>query len=186
MTKDVDFDDLQHRMDGAAETLKREFKGLRTGRAHAGLLEPVTVKAYGTEMPVNQVGTISAPEPRMLSVMVWDRSIITNVEKAIRDSGLGLNPQTDGQTIRVPIPQLSEERRQELSKIAGKYAEQARVAVRNVRREGMDALKKQQKAGDISEDEHKRLSDKLQKMTDDHVKTIDQILEQKEQEIMQV
>lgn len=186
MSDEADFDDLARRMDGAVETLKREFKGLRTGRAHAGLLEPVTVKAYGTEMPINQVGTISVPEPRMLSVMVWDRSIVTNVEKGIRDSGLGLNPQTEGQTIRVPIPELSEERRQELSKIASKYAEQARVAIRNVRREGMDAIKQQQKAGDLSEDEAKRASDKLQKMTDDHIKQVDQLLETKENEIMQV
>ncbi|WP_206607849.1 ribosome recycling factor [Ferruginivarius sediminum] len=173
-------------MDGALEALKREFQGLRTGRAHSSLLEPVKVKAYGTEMPLNQVATVSAPESRMLSVQVWDRSLASSVEKAIRDAGLGLNPQAEGQVIRVPIPQLSEERRQEMSKVASKYAEQARVAVRNVRRDGMEALKKQQKDGDISEDEQKRLSDQLQKLTDDHIKAIDEHLEHKEQEIMQV
>jgi ribosome recycling factor len=173
-------------MDGALEALKREFQGLRTGRAHSSLLEPVKVKAYGTEMPLNQVATVSVPESRMLSVQVWDRSLASAVEKAIRDAGLGLNPQAEGQVIRVPIPQLSEERRQEMSKVASKYAEQARVAVRNVRRDGMEALKKQQKDGDISEDEHKRLSEKLQKLTDDHIKVIDEHLEHKEQEIMQV
>ncbi|RDD62133.1 ribosome recycling factor [Ferruginivarius sediminum] len=186
MSETADFADLQRRMDGALEALKREFQGLRTGRAHSSLLEPVKVKAYGTEMPLNQVATVSAPESRMLSVQVWDRSLASSVEKAIRDAGLGLNPQAEGQVIRVPIPQLSEERRQEMSKVASKYAEQARVAVRNVRRDGMEALKKQQKDGDISEDEQKRLSDQLQKLTDDHIKAIDEHLEHKEQEIMQV
>lgn len=186
MSEEANFDDIQRRMDGALDALKREFQGLRTGRAHSSLLEPVRVKAYGTEMPLNQVGTVSVPESRMLTVQVWDRSLTTAVEKAIRDSGLGLNPQSEGQTIRVPIPQLSEERRQELSKVASKYAEQARIAVRNVRRDGMEALKKQQKDGDISEDDYKRFSERLQKMTDDHVKKIDDMLEQKEQEIMQV
>lgn len=186
MSDTADFKDLQRRMDGALDALKREFQGLRTGRAHTSLLEPVKVKAYGTEMPLNQLATVSAPESRMLVVQVWDRSIASAAEKAIRDAGLGLNPQAEGQTIRVPIPQLSEERRQELSKVASKYAEQARVAVRNVRRDGMEALKKQQKDGEISEDEQKRLSDKLQKMTDEHIKAIDDILEHKEQEIMQV
>ena len=181
-----DFSDVQRRMDGAIDTLKREFQGLRTGRAHSSLLEPVKVKAYGTEMPLNQVGTVNAPEPRMLTVMVWDRSLTSAVEKAIRDSGLGLNPQGEGQTIRVPIPQLSEERRQEMSKVASKYAEQARIAVRNVRRDAMEKLKKQQKDGDISEDDYKRWADELQKMTDQHVKKIDDLLENKEQEIMQV
>jgi ribosome recycling factor len=186
VTDDTDFDDLQRRMDGALNALKEEYKGLRTGRAHTSLLEPVKVKAYGTEMPLNQVAHVNAPEARMLTVQVWDRSLTSAVEKAIRDFGLGLNPQAEGQTIRVPIPQLSEERRQEISKVAGKYAEQARVAVRNVRRDGMEALKKQQKEGEISEDDYKRLADKLQKMTDDHIKQIDQLLEQKEQDLMQV
>ena len=186
MTDGIDFKDMQRRMDGAIETLKREFQGLRTGRAHSSLLEPIRVKAYGSEMPVNQVANVSVPEPRMLTVQVWDRSLAPAVEKAIRDSGLGLNPQAEGQVIRVPVPQLSEERRQELSKVAGKYAEQARVAVRNVRRDGMEALKKQSKDGDISEDEQKRMSDKLQKVTDEHTKKIDELLENKEKEIMQV
>jgi ribosome recycling factor len=186
VSETADFDDLQRRMDGALDALKREFQGLRTGRAHTSLLEPVKVKAYGTEMPLNQVATVSAPEPRLLTVQVWDRQLATAVEKAIRDAGLGLNPQGEGQTIRVPIPQLSEERRQEMSKVASKYAEQARVAVRNVRRDGMEALKKQQKDSQISEDEQKRLSDRLQKMTDEHIRMIDELLEHKEQEIMQV
>jgi ribosome recycling factor len=183
---DFKLKDLERRMDGAVETLKNEFAGLRTGRAHASLLEPIRVRAYNTEMPITQVGTISVPEPRMLSVQVWDRSLTAAVEKAIRDSGLGLNPQAEGQVIRVPIPQLSEERRKELSKVASKYAEQARIAVRNVRRDGMEALKKQAKDGTISEDEQKRYSDKLQKATDQHIKTIDELLENKEKEIMQV
>jgi ribosome recycling factor len=181
-----DLKDLKRRMDGAVETLKGEFQGLRTGRAHGSLLEPVRVRAYGSEMPINQVANVNVPEPRMLTVQVWDRSLTPAVEKAIRDSGLGLNPQAEGSVIRVPIPQLSEERRKELSKVASKYAEQARVAVRNVRRDGMEALKKQAKDGDISEDEQKRSSDKLQKATDEHIKTIDEMLETKEKEIMQV
>lgn len=186
MSEDTDFKSIQRRMDGALDALKREFQGLRTGRAHASLLEPVRVKAYGSEVPLNQVANVNVPEARMLVVNVWDRSLAGAVEKAIRDAGLGLNPQGEGQTIRVPVPQLSEERRQELSKVAGKYAEQARIAVRNVRRDGMEALKKQQKDGDISEDEFKRSSEKLQKMTDEHIKQIDELLEHKEQEIMQV
>ena len=186
MAEDFSLKDMRRRMDGAVETLKGEFQGLRTGRAHASLLEPVRVRAYGTEMPINQVGTVSVPEGRMLSVQVWDRSLTSAVEKAIRDSGLGLNPQAEGQVIRVPIPQLSEERRKELSKVAGKYAEQARIAVRNVRRDGMESLKKQAKDGTISEDEQKRLSDKLQKATDEHIKAIDDLLDHKEKEIMQV
>ena len=186
MAEEFDLKDFKRRMDGAVETLRGELRGLRTGRAHSSLLEPVRVKAYGTEMPINQVGTISVPEPRMLSVQVWDRSLTSAVEKAIRDAGLGLNPQAEGQVIRVPIPQLSEERRKELSKVAGKYAENARIAVRNVRRDGMDTLKKQAKNGDISEDEQKRLGDKLQKATDEHINEIDEMLEHKEKEIMQV
>ncbi len=186
MAEAFDLKDLKRRMDGAVETLRGELRGLRTGRAHASLLEPVRVKAYGTEMPINQVGTISVPEPRMLSVQVWDRSLTPAVEKAIRDAGLGLNPQAEGQVIRVPIPQLSEERRKELSKVAGKYAENARIAVRNVRRDGMDILKRQAKNGDISEDDQKRLGDKIQKATDEHISEIDEMLDQKEKEIMQV
>ncbi len=173
-------------MDGAIEVLRREFAGLRTGRASASLLEPITVPAYGSTMPLNQVATISVPEPRMITVQVWDRSVASAVEKAIRDSDLGLNPSGEGQVIRVPIPMLSEERRVELGKIAGKYAEQARVAVRNVRRDAMELLKRQEKDGEISEDEHRHWSEEVQKITDAHVKLIDAALAQKEEEIMQV
>lgn len=183
---DPDIDDIERRMQGAVEVLGREFAGLRTGRASSGLLEPITVEAYGSKMPMNQVGTIGVPEPRMLTVQVWDRGLVTAVEKAIRESGLGLNPQTDGQLVRIPIPQLTEERRTELTKIAHKYAEQQRVAVRNVRRDGMEMLKKMEKDGDISEDEHRIWSDEIQQITDRHVKSIDETLATKEQEIMQV
>ncbi|MEX0923793.1 MAG: ribosome recycling factor [Rhodovibrionaceae bacterium] len=177
---------LMKRMDGALEALKREFGGLRTGRAATSLLDPITVEAYGQAMPMNQVGTISVPEPRMLTVQVWDRGLVSSVEKAIRDSGLGLNPSNDGQLVRVPIPPLSEERREELAKIAGKYAEQARVAVRNVRRDGMDTLKQLEKDGEISEDEHRKRSDEIQQMTDEHIKLIDEALAHKDAEIKQV
>jgi len=173
-------------MDGALDALRKEFAGLRTGRASASLLEPIHVEAYGSSMPMNQVGTIGVPEPRMITVQVWDRSMVKAVEKAIRESGLGLNPQTDGQTVRVPIPSLNEERRVELSKIAAKYAEQARVAVRNVRRDGMDMLKRMEKSGDLSQDEHKVWSDEIQAMTDAHIKKVDEALAGKEKEIMQV
>ena len=181
-----EIDELGRRMDGALEALRREFAGLRTGRASAHLLEPVVVHAYGSEMPITQVGTISVPEPRMITVQVWDRGLVSAVEKAIRDAGLGLNPASDGQLVRVPIPELSQERRQELSKIAHKYAEHGRVAVRNVRRDGMDQLKKMEKDGKISQDEHRGWSDKVQKLTDDHIKRIDDTLAQKEKEILQV
>ncbi|WP_221205854.1 ribosome recycling factor [Limibacillus halophilus] len=173
-------------MDGALEALRREFVGLRTGRASAGLLEPVMVDAYGSLMPLTQVGTISVPEPRMITVQVWDRSLVQATEKAIRESDLGLNPATDGQLIRVPVPALNEERRQELTRVAGKYAEQARVAVRNVRRDGMDKLKKQEKDHEISQDEHKRLAERIQELTDSHIKKVDEMLSSKEAEIMQV
>jgi ribosome recycling factor len=173
-------------MDGSLEALRREFAGLRTGRASAHLLEPVTVHAYGSDMPLTQVGTISVPEPRMITVQVWDRSLVSAVEKGIRDAGLGLNPASDGTLVRVPIPELSQERRQELTKVAHKYAEQARVAVRNVRRDGMDQLKKMEKDGKISQDEHRVWADKVQKLTDDHIKRIDDALAQKEKEILQV
>jgi ribosome recycling factor len=178
--------DLEQRMGGALEQLKKEFQGLRTGRASASLLEPVMVDAYGSMMPLNQVASISVPEPRMLSVQVWDKGMSKAVEKAIRESGLGLNPQADGQLIRVPLPDLSAERRQELAKVAAKYAEQARVAVRNVRRDGMDTLKRQEKDKQISEDEHKGLSEKVQKLTDEWIKKIDDTLAHKEKEITQV
>ena len=183
---DPDIKDLKRRMDGAIDALRREFAGLRTGRASASLLEPIAVPAYGASMPLNQVATISVPEPRMITVQVWDRSLAGAVEKAIRESDLGLNPAAEGQTIRVPIPMLSEERRVELSKVAGKYAEQARVAVRNVRRDGMDNLKRMEKDHEISEDEHHLWSDEIQEMTDAHIKLIDESLAQKEEEIMQV
>ncbi len=181
-----DVKDLKRRMDGAIEALRREFAGLRTGRASVSLLEPITVEAYGATMPLNQVGTIAVPEPRMITVQIWDRSQVQAAEKAIRDSGLGLNPATDGQLIRVPIPPLSEERRVELTKIAGKYAEQARVAVRNVRRDGMETLKRLEKDGEISEDEHHLWADEVQDLTDAHIKLIDETLSHKESEIMQV
>jgi len=182
----LDMADIRRRMDGALKALGSEFAGLRTGRASTGLLEPITVDAYGSTMPITQLGTIGVPEPRMLTVQVWDASVVTAVEKAIRNADLGLNPQTEGQVIRVPLPDLNEERRQELSKVAGKYAEQARVAVRNVRRDGMETLKHMEKDHEISEDEHRAMSQDLQKLTDDHVKQIDDTFHEKEQEIMQV
>ncbi len=178
--------ELEKRMEGCLEALRREFGGLRTGRASASLLEPVMVDAYGSMMPLNQVATINVPEARMISVQVWDKGMCKAVEKAIRDAGLGLNPAADGTLIRVPIPGLSQERRAELSKIAGKYAESARVAVRNVRRDGMETLKKQEKDGEISEDIHKSLSEKVQTLTDNFIKKADEALAAKEKDIMQV
>ncbi|NQV48278.1 MAG: ribosome recycling factor [Rhodospirillaceae bacterium] len=178
--------DVSRRMEGAVDALHKEFSGLRTGRASVGLLDPIMVSAYGSEMPLNQVGTVSVPEPRMLSVQVWDKGMVKSVEKAIMDSGLGLNPSADGSLVRIPIPSLTEERRIELSKIAAKYAEEARIAVRNVRRHAMDELKKAEKAGDISEDAHHDYDKDIQSLTDEHVKKIDDTLSHKEQEIMQV
>lgn len=178
--------DLERRMDGAVEVLHKEFSGLRTGRASTSLLDPVTVEAYGQAMPLNQVGTVGVPEPRMLSVQVWDKGMVKSVEKAIVEAGLGLNPQSDGQLIRIPIPPLNEERRKELAKIAGKYSEEARIAVRNVRRHGMDELKKSEKDGAISEDEQRQYGDEIQKMTDASVAKVDEALAHKEEEIMQV
>ena len=183
---DPDIDDLKRRMNGAVEVLRDEFGGLRTGRATPALLEPINVDAYGSSMPMNQVGTISAPDARMLSVQVWDNSLISSVEKAIRDSDLGLNPQTEGNVVRVPVPQLSEERRIEMTKVASKYAEQARVAVRNVRRDGIDDLKKMEKDGDLSKDAMYDLNEEVQKLTDRHIGTIDGLLNDKQAEIMQV
>jgi ribosome recycling factor len=183
---DPDVSDFKRRMDGALEAFRKELTGLRTGRASVHLLEPVVVEAYGNRMPLNQVGNISVPEPRLITVQVWDRGLVKATEKAIRESGLGLNPQTEGQTIRVPIPDLRQERRQELAKVAHKYAEQARVAVRNVRRDGMDMLKKKEMASDITQDEHKTWGEKIQGMTDQHIKLIDESLAHKEKEIMQV
>ena len=181
-----DLDDLQRRMDGAVEALKREFAGLRAGRASASLLDPITVEAYGAQMPINQVGTINVPEPRMLSVQVWDKGMVKAVEKAIRNSGLGLNPAADGNLVRVPLPELSEERRTELVKVAHKYAEQARVAVRNVRRDGMEQLKKLEKEGHISQDDHKLYADEIQELTDKHVGEINAQLDHKEKDILTV
>ena len=186
MSEDPDIDDLERRMNGAIEALKREFAGLRTGRASTSLLEPLTVEAYGSEMPINQVATLGAPEPCMLTVQVWDRSNVKAVERAIRESALGLNPASDGQLIRVPIPELSEERRTELARVAHRYAEQARVAVRNVRRDGMDKLKRMERAGDLSQDEQHLWSEEVQELTDRFVKEIDSAVEVKESEIMQV
>jgi len=180
-----DLDDLSRRMDGAIDNLKSEFGGLRTGRASAALLEPVQVDVYGSNMPINQVGTVTVPEPRMLSVQVWDKANVSAVEKAIRNSGLGLNPMLDGQLVRISIPELTEERRVELVKVAHKYAEQGRIAVRNVRKAGMDELKAAEKAG-MSEDESRMWSDEVQKLTDKAIKAVDEALEQKEKEIMQV
>jgi ribosome recycling factor len=179
-----DKSDLQRRMHGAVEALKHELGGLRTGRASTALLDTIQVEVYGAHMPLNQVATVSVPEPRMLSVQVWDRSNVQPVEKAIRSANLGLNPITDGQLIRLPIPDMTEERRKELAKLVGQYAEKARVAVRNVRRDGMDHLKQDEKKHEISEDEHKRLETEVQKLTDDTIKEIDAAAHSKEQEIL--
>ena len=181
-----DISDIKRRMDGALEAFKKELGGLRTGRASASLLEPVTVEAYGSKVHLKEVGTVSVPEPRLITVQVWDRGMLKAVEKGIRDSGLGLNPQAEGQTIRVPIPDLTQERRNELAKVAHKYAEQARIAVRNVRRDGMEMLKKAEKKGDITQDEQKTWQDKVQGITDQHIKLIDDALAAKEKEITQV
>ena len=178
--------DLGRRMDGAIEALLKEFGGLRTGRASAGLLEPVQVAAYGNTVPLNQVASINVPEPRMITVQVWDRGLAKAVDKAIREAGLGLNPQTEGQTIRVPIPELNAERRKELTRVAAKYAEEARVAVRHVRQHGIEALRKAEKDGDISQDEQRKTQSDIQKLTDDHIKRIDETLAQKDKEILQV
>lgn len=182
----IDTDDIERRMDGAVAAFKTDLAGLRTGRASAGLLEPIMVDAYGQMMPISQVGTISVPEPRMLSVQVWDKGQVAMVEKAIRESSLGLNPMTEGQLIRIPLPELNEERREELVKVAGNYAEQARIAVRNVRRDGMDQIKKAEKDSDISQDDAKLYSDEVQELTDKFIKLIDDTLATKEGEIRQV
>jgi ribosome recycling factor len=179
-------EDYKKRMDGALTALSHEFGGLRTGRASPSLLDPIQVEAYGAVSPLNQVASVTVPEPRMISVQIWDKAVVSAVDKAIRASNLGLNPIVDGQTLRIPIPPLTGERRTELAKIASKYAEQARVAVRNVRRDAMDQLKKLEKDHAISEDEHKRLSAEVQKATDDHIKKIDEALKHKEDEITQV
>lgn len=178
--------DLERRMDGSIASLQTELQGLRTGRASINLLDSVQVAAYGSSMPLSQVGSVSVMDARMIAVNVWDKGLVGTADKAIRESGLGLNPVVDGQTLRIPIPPLNEERRVELTKVAGKYAEAARVSVRNVRRDGMDSLKKMEKDGDISEDEHRSLSDEVQKLTDSYVAKVDDALKVKEAEIMQV
>lgn len=176
--------DIQRRMHGAVEALKHDLVGLRTGRASTALLDPVNVEVYGSQMPLNQVATVSVPEPRLITVQVWDKSNIGPTEKAIRSAGLGLNPVTDGQLIRLPIPDLTEERRKELAKLVGQYAEKARIAVRNVRRDGMDVLKNDEKKKEISEDDRKRLDAEVQKLTDETIKEIDAVAHSKEQEIL--
>ena len=178
--------DLSRRMDGALETLRRDFGGLRTGRASPALLEPLRVEAYGTEMPITQVGTIGVPESRMLTVQVWDRTMVGAVDKAIRESGLGLNPQIDGQLVRVPIPMLTAERRTELAKAAGRYAEANKVSVRGVRRDGMEQIKGFEKKHEIGEDLAKTWADEVQKLTDSYIKRIDESLADKERDIRQV
>jgi ribosome recycling factor len=181
-----DAQDIKRRMHGAVEALKHDFGGLRTGRASATLLEPIHVDAYGANMPLNQVASVSVPEPRLLQISVWDRGLVIAVEKAIRASNLGLNPQTEGQVIRLRMPDLTQDRRKELVKVAHQYAEKARIAVRNVRRDGMEQLKALEKAHLMSEDDHKKKADDVQKMTDDTIKEIELVLKTKEQEIMQV
>ncbi len=186
MSEDKLITDLRRRMDGAIDALKKELGGLRTGRASRSLLETVSVDAYGTTMPLNQLSTVSAPEPRLLVVQVWDRAMAKAVDAAIREAGLGLNPQSEGQVIRVPIPPLSEERRKELTKVAHKYAEQAKVSVRNVRRDGLEALKKREKDREITQDQHRKLDKDVQTLTDDTIKKIDETLASKEKEILHV
>jgi ribosome recycling factor len=183
---DLDVEDLKRRMNHAFDVFRHELAGLRTGRASPSLLEPVTVEAYGSKMHINQVGNINVADARLLTVNVWDKSLVQSVDKAIRASGLGLNPAVDGNLIRIPIPELTQERRQEYGRIAGKYAEQARVAVRNVRRDGMEQLKKMLKSHDMSEDDHQLYHDEVQELTDAIIKRVDEALAQKEKEIMQV
>src|SRR3954465_68299 len=184
MTTSIKTEDLKRRMHGAVEALRHDLGGLRTGRASTALVDTVHVEVYGSNMPLNQVATVSVPEPRMLSVQVWDRSNVQPVEKAIRNAGLGINPIPDGQVIRLPIPELTEERRKELAKLCGQYAEKARIAVRNVRRDGMDHLKQDEKKHEISEDERKRLEHDVQKLTDDTINEIDELADSKEKEIL--
>jgi len=186
MPEDTLLTDLRRRMDGALEVLRKEFGGLRTGRASAGLLEPITVAAYGGTLPINQVANVSVPEPRMITVQVWDRAMVKAVDKAIRESGLGLNPQTEGQVIRVPIPDLNEERRRELTRVSARYAEEARVAVRHVRRDGIEVLRRREKEADISQDQQRKLQHEVQHLTDDYIRRIDEALAQKDREILQV
>ena len=180
---DIDIGALEKRMDGALNALKSEFSTLRTGRASASILDPITVDAYGSQMPLNQCGTVNVPEPRMITVSVWDKGLVGAVEKAIRESGIGINPVVDGVVLRLPIPELNEERRIELTKVAGQYAETARVAIRNVRRDGMDQIKK---ASGLSEDDQKLWSDEVQELTNNLIKQVDEMLDVKQNEIMQV
>lgn len=182
---DIDLDAIQRRMDGAMNALKTEFASLRTGRASAQMLEPISVEAYGQMTPINQLGTVNVPEPRMVVINVWDKGMISKVEKAIRESGLGINPVTDGPLIRLPIPELNEQRRKELTKVAAQYAESCKVSIRNVRRDGMDQIKKAKAAG-MSEDDQKMWSDEVQELTDKSIAAVDKVLEQKQAEIMQV
>ncbi|WP_438990056.1 ribosome recycling factor [Lentibacter sp.] len=181
----LDTDELERRMDGAMANLRTEFASLRTGRASASMLEPIVVEAYGNQTPINQLGTVNVPEPRMVTINVWDKSMVQAVEKAIMNSGLGINPQTNGTIVMLPIPELNEERRRELTRVAAQYAEHARVAVRNIRRDGMDQVKKA-KADGISEDDQKFWEDEVQTLTDKHIKALDAALESKQAEIMQV
>ena len=181
-----DINETKRKMEAAFEALKKEFSGLRTGRASTGMLDPIMVDSYGSMMPLNQVANISTPEPRMLTVTVWDRSMISAVEKAIRDSGLGLNPQTEGATIRLPVPAMNEERRKEMTKVSAKYAEAGRVAIRNIRRDAMETVKKLEKDKKISEDDMGRFEKDIQKATDDTIKKVDEALVHKDKEIMEV
>ncbi|NVP55936.1 ribosome recycling factor [Mycoplana rhizolycopersici] len=186
MSEGVDLKELKRRMDGAISAFKHDIASLRTGRASANVLDPVTVEAYGSRMPLNQVANITVPEPRMLAVSIWDKSMVGAVDRAIRESNLGLNPIVDGQNLRIPLPELNEERRRSLVKIAHDYAEKGKVAIRHVRRDGMDELKKAEKDGDIGQDISRSQSEKVQKMTDDMISDIDRLLAEKEKEIMQV
>ena len=186
MPEDALLKDLRRRMDGAVEVLRKEFAGLRTGRASASLLEPVSVAAYGGTMPITQLANVSVPEPRMITVQVWDRAMVKAVDKAIRESGLGLNPQTEGQVIRVPIPDLNEERRRELTRVSARYSEQARVSVRNIRRDGVEVLRRREKDAEISQDQQRKLQQDVQHLTDEYIKRIDEALAQKDSEILQV
>lgn len=183
---EMDFNELKRRFDGAVSSFKSDLAGLRTGRATPSLLDPITVEAYGAQTPINQVANISVPEPRMVSVSVWDKQMVGTVERAIRESNLGLNPITDGTTLRIPLPELNEQRRKELVKVAHQYSENARIAARHVRRDGMDHLKKMEKDGDIGQDDSRQMSDRVQKMTDETIAEIDRMLASKESEIMQV
>lgn len=183
---EINKDNLSKRMEGAISSFSGDLSGLRTGRASTNMVDGILVDAYGQKMPLDQVGSISVPEARMISIQVWDKGLVIAVEKSIHESGLGLNPQVDGELIRIPIPELNEERREELSKIAGKYAEQAKIAVRNIRRDGMDEIKKIEKEGSVGKDRAKDLEGEVQELTDDYIKRIDDILSQKESEIRQV